>query len=476
MNPLIDSIRRAVEAAPDDVPLRLHLASLLIDEGDAAAAIVECGQVLVRDPTSADARALMTRALGQQTPASPGQSPASPDQSPSASPGSPTQRPQHPGPASDSHTRTPQNLGQPPRPDPAPGPQQPDPDSAPDPRQPGPHQPDPHQPTPEPQRGHFDWGAAEQEVSDLVEPMFVDDQSATPGTDPVDVERPSFGLSQVAGMTSVKNRINASFLAPLRSPEMRRLYGKSLKGGLLMYGPPGCGKTYIARALAGELGTGFLSISISDVLGPYIGQSEGAVHQLFQFARQNAPMVVFLDEVDTLGGRRSQTHGSAAMRSTINQLLVELDGIDSLNDAVFVLGATNQPWDIDPALRRPGRLDRTILVLPPDEQARAAIFTLHLQQRPVEGIDVRTLARRTEGFSSADIAYACDMAAERALMDSVSTGRTRMITMADLNAALGQAQPSMNSWFASARNMLEYGTDDGTHAELRSYMKGHHLL
>ncbi|MCI1747238.1 MAG: AAA family ATPase [Acidipropionibacterium sp.] len=457
MNPLIESLRRAVEAAPEDVPLRLHLAGLLLDEGDAAAAIAECGQALVTDPNSAEARALMGRALGgtaspSRTSPAPGGSASSPSQATSDRPGpGETTSPEQPAPQ---HPAAKQPT-QPPRPTPP---------ASSRPEQPG------------SQHKDFDWGAAEEEVSDLVEPMFVGDRPPELGADSLDVERPSFGLDQVAGMSSVKDRINASFLAPLRNPEMRRLYGKSLKGGLLMYGPPGCGKTYIARALAGELGTGFLSISISDVLGPYIGQSEDAVHQLFQFARQNAPMVVFLDEVDTLGGRRSQSHGSAAMRSTINQLLVELDGVDSLNDSIFVLGATNQPWDIDPALRRPGRLDRTILVLPPDEEARAGIFTLHLRSRPVEAIDVRALARRSEGFSSADIAYACDMAAERALMDSVASGSTRMIAMADLNAALKQVQPSMTSWFASARNMLEYGAEDGTHADLRSYMKSHHLM
>lgn len=463
MNPLIESLRRAVEAAPDDVPLRLHLAGLLLEEGDAAAAIAECGRALVTDPNSTEARSLMGRALGGPT--APGQT--------SPAPGGPAsvssvETSNQPGPGEASAPASPSTPPEQPAPrpssqHPAQGPR-PTPPSSSRPKHPGSPQKD------------FDWGAAEEEVSDLVDPMFVGDQPPELGADSLDVERPDFGLDQVAGMSSVKDRVNASFLAPLRNPEMRRLYGKSLKGGLLMYGPPGCGKTYIARALAGELGTGFLSISISDVLGPYIGQSEDAVHQLFQFARQNAPMVVFLDEVDTLGGRRSQSHGSAAMRSTINQLLVELDGVDSLNDSIFVLGATNQPWDIDPALRRPGRLDRTILVLPPDEEARAGIFTLHLRSRPVEAIDVRTLARRSEGFSSADIAYACDMAAERALMDSVASGSARMITMADLNAALKQVQPSMTSWFASARNMLEYGAEDGTHADLRSYMKSHHLM
>lgn len=421
-DPLIQSLGAAVESAPADVHLRLHLATLLLERGDSAAAVGHCAVALQHDPTSVVARELMQRALTA------GDAPVvATDPAPAGS----AAHPDDPAPAGD------------------PGPDGGASTTA---------------------YGEFDWGQAESDIGEVVPPMFVDGHGESPEVSAWDAERSTITLQDVGGMANVKDRLEAAFLVPMRNPELRRLYGKSLRGGLLLYGPPGCGKTFLARAVAGELGAKFISVGLADVLDMWIGQSERNIHELFQFARREAPAVLFLDEVDALGQKRSSTRNTA-MRSAVNQLLTELDGVDGGNEGVFVLAATNQPWDVDPALRRPGRLDRTVLVLPPDQEAREAILKLHLRQRPIEGIDVAAIAKQTDGYSGADLAHLCETATERALMDGARSGEVRMIGMQDMLAALKEVRPSVGPWLQSARNVVEYGAEDELYGELRDYLK-----
>src|SRR5206468_9093310 len=165
-----------------------------------------------------------------------------------------------------------------------------------------------------------------------------------------DVEVSTVRLADVGGMTEVKQRLELAFLGPLRNPQLRAMYGKSLRGGLLLYGPPGCGKTFLARAVAGEMQARFLALSIVDVLNMWLGNSEKNLHEVFEAARRNAPCVLFFDEIDALGQKRSQLRQHAG-RNVVNQLLAELDGVGDNNEGVFVLAATNHPWDVDTALR-----------------------------------------------------------------------------------------------------------------------------
>ena len=218
-----------------------------------------------------------------------------------------------------------------------------------------------------------------------------------------------------------------------------------------------------------------MSVTLSDVLDMYLGQSESNLHGVFQVARSSAPVVLFLDELDAIGLKRTLS-ASSGMRNVINQLLQELDGVSSDNEGVFVLAATNAPWDVDPALRRPGRLDRTVLVLPPDQSAREAILRHDLARRPVEGINLARLVRDTEGFTGADLAHLCESAAELAMIDSVRTGRTRMVNMKDFTSALKQIRPSAGPWFKTARNVVTYADPTGEYEELTTYMKSRRLL
>jgi SpoVK/Ycf46/Vps4 family AAA+-type ATPase len=301
--------------------------------------------------------------------------------------------------------------------------------------------------------------------------MFVEGQPEDDGgVDAWEATRETITLADVGGLEDVKHRLEIAFLGPLRNEELRQLYKKDVRGGLLLYGPPGCGKGFIARALAGDIGASFLSVSINDVLDMWIGSSERNLHEIFATARRRAPTVLFFDELDALGRKRSQLSNSA-MRTTVNQLLHELDGVGVENTDVFVLGATNHPWDVDPALRRPGRFDRTVLVLPPDQGAREAIFRTHLADRPIAGIDPRRLATLTDGFTGADIAHVCDTAAEKALSDAIRSGERRMIEMHDLEAATREVRPSAGPWFEVARNVVAFANTDGTYDELRDYMK-----
>lgn len=282
-------------------------------------------------------------------------------------------------------------------------------------------------------------------------------------------------LADVAGMESVKRRLELSFLGPLRNPEMMKMYGKTVRGGLMLYGPPGCGKTFVARAVAGELGARFLSVGIAEVLDMYLGQSERNLQAIFQAARDNSPCVLFFDEIDALGRKRSLRRESAG-RDLVNLLLSELDGVSSQNTGVFVLAATNHPWDVDSALRRPGRLDRMLLVLPPDQLARRVLIESSLRNRPQEKIDFDTLAQKTDRFSGADIVHLCEAATEVALEESLKTGNVRPIRMDDFKKSLKEIKPSTNAWFETARNYALFANEGGSYDDLLEYLKSNKLM
>jgi SpoVK/Ycf46/Vps4 family AAA+-type ATPase len=287
---------------------------------------------------------------------------------------------------------------------------------------------------------------------------------------PWEDHEPVVTLADVGGMESVKKRLDMAFLAPLKNPELVKLYKKTLNGGLMLYGPPGCGKTFIARALAGELGAKFMSIGLSDVLDMWLGESERKLHEMFELARRNAPTVLFIDEIDALGQKRSQQRHSAG-RNIVNQLLSELDSLGSDNKNLFVLSATNHPWDVDAALKRPGRFDRTILVLPPDRAARQQILSYHLTDRPTENLDLERIAEYTERFSGADLAHLCESAVESALEDSINSGSARPVQQSDFENSVILVKPSTGPWFETAKNYAMFANEGGIYDDLLGYVQ-----
>jgi AAA+ superfamily predicted ATPase len=461
-DPLLDSLRNAVAAMPDDVPLRLHLAALLLRGEQRDEAVRHLGAVLQREPGNAEALAMLTTGTpaasgptgttsgspSAQAADLPPSAPADLDLSPERSRGAPSDPNSPPGVADGGGERDHDKAG-------------------------------PASPTGDPAEG-YDWSQAEDELRDVLPTMFVGEAagSVSAGLDEAgeyDAEHTGLTLADVAGLDEVKKRLEAAFLAPMRNPELRKLYGKSLRGGLLLYGPPGCGKTFVARAVAGELGARFITVSFADLIDMFVGRSERNIHDLFEVARRNAPCVVFLDEVDAIGQKRSQLRNTP-MRSAVNQLLLELDDVASDNTGVFLLAATNHPWDVDSALRRPGRFDRTLLVLPPDGPAREGVFRFHLRDRPVAGIDLGRLSRLTDGYSGADIAHVCETAAERALLDSVSRGEPRLIGQADLEASVTEVKPSLGTWFETARNVALFANEGGAYDDLVAYLRKRRLI
>jgi AAA+ superfamily predicted ATPase len=410
----IRAARSAVEAQPDDLPARLRLAAALLESGDPRAALEQFTFALARDPANVEALNGAAAAA--------------------AAAGDATR--------AEGYQRLLRALAASPHVDPAKESDE----------------------------------SGEAGVGFLRRPRLRVARRGEPASEEWRVEKSALTLVDVGGMEAVKRRLTVAFLAPLRNPDLRKLYGKSLRGGLLLFGPPGCGKTFIARAAAGELGAKFMAVGLSDVLDMWLGESERKLHEIFEAARKSAPCVLFFDELDALGQKRTHLkhHGG---RTVVNQLLAELDGIHSEeNEGIFVLGATNHPWDVDAALVRPGRFDRRILVLPPDEAARHAILRYHLQARPIDGLDVRWIASRTADFSGADLAHLCESAAEIALEASASSAAARPITLADFQQALKDVRASTRPWFETARNYALFANDGGVFDDLLAYMRTHKML
>lgn len=286
----------------------------------------------------------------------------------------------------------------------------------------------------------------------------------------LEIEKPGYGFEAVGGMARVKDDIRMKIILPATNQELYAMYGKKAGGGILMYGPPGCGKTHLARATAGEIDAKFINIGLHHILDMWIGNSEKQLHRVFEFARANTPCVLFFDEVDALAASRSDMRQSAG-RHTINQFLSEFDGVDASNEGVLILAATNAPWHLDPAFRRPGRFDEIIFVPPPDADARVKILELFLADKPVEKVDFEKIAAKTPDFSGADLRGLVDRAVEEKIREAMKHGRPEPIRTADLLTALKRQVPTTKEWLATARNYAAFANEGGVYDDIKTYLK-----
>lgn len=304
--------------------------------------------------------------------------------------------------------------------------------------------------------------------SGLAVGSVVDEDEGGPGRSIL--EKPKIKFTEVGGLEDVKEEIALKVIYPLKNPEIYKAFGKKTGGGILMYGPPGCGKTLLARATAGEIEANFISVGISDILDMWVGNSEKNMHGLFQLARQSAPCVLFFDEIDALGANRSDMRQSSS-RALINQFLEEMDGVKYSNEGILILGATNTPWYVDPGFRRPGRFDRVIFCPPPDKKARLEIITLLLSDKPTEKLDIDSIAKITEDYSGADLRAIIDIAVESKLPESLKQNRVVPIGQADIKKAVERHKPTTKEWFSTARNYALYSNESGLYDDILKYLK-----
>jgi SpoVK/Ycf46/Vps4 family AAA+-type ATPase len=279
----------------------------------------------------------------------------------------------------------------------------------------------------------------------------------------------------IAGMDDLKKSIRLQIIEPFLNPGLFAKFRKKAGGGILLYGPPGCGKTMLARAVANECNASFLAIGISEVLSMWQGESERNLALMFEKARAQKPCVMFFDELDALAFARSKA-SSDVSRKIVNEFLSQLDGFDNQNEQVLILAATNMPWDVDPAMKRPGRFARQVFVPPPDAVARARIIELALESVPHDPIDIPAIARVTGLYSGADVDALVERAKEYVLTEYLETRRERGISQDDLVRAVSELTPTTQDWLRTAKNLVKYAGGDDSYRDLERFLKANKLV
>ena len=263
-------------------------------------------------------------------------------------------------------------------------------------------------------------------------------------------EKPSLRFADVAGLEDVKQDIRLKMIYPFEHPDLADKFGIRAGGGILLYGPPGTGKTMLAKATAGEIDATFFRISPADVLSKWVGEAEQNIKKLFDAAAAEPRSIIFIDEIEALVPAR-RDEGSSVMQRVVPQILQGVEGFDKkAGRPILLMGATNVPWQLDPAMLRPGRFDEKVYIPLPDLPARRSMLDQYLSKRPVASdVDLDQISARLEGYSGADIKYVCDRAAVIPFLQSVASGQDGQISMSVINDVLHDASPSVT------RDMLD---------------------
>jgi len=292
-------------------------------------------------------------------------------------------------------------------------------------------------------------------------PSFESDEDVLPEPLPATAK-----FSDVGGLADVKETLRKRWISPLKNPELAKAYGVNGAGGLLLYGPPGCGKSLLAEAVAGESGCRIMRVGIHDILDPYFGSSERNLFQLFDAARADAPVVLLIDHVDTIAGDRQRLRDSQA-RNLANQFLHQLQLLTDSGEPVLVIGCTDTPWHLDRAFLRPGRFGQPVFVPPPTRTERSEILRIHGATRPIGEVDYDELARSTRSFSGADLSAVFDLASSQALDAATRTGEFQPLDNEALMRARQAIHPSTTAWFRIAQKNIPRAQDDEVFAPVR---------
>ncbi len=319
-----------------------------------------------------------------------------------------------------------------------------------------------------------------KEVLDKIEVTMQDFKEALKEVEPsalreVLVEVPNVKWEDIGGLEDVKQDLKEAVEWPLKHKDVFERMGIRPPKGVLLFGPPGTGKTLLAKAVANESQANFISVKGPEIFSKWVGESEKAIREIFRKARQAAPTVVFFDEIDSIAPRRgSDIGGSGVTEKVVNQLLTELDGLEEPKDVV-IIAATNRPDILDPALLRPGRLDRIVLVPVPDKKARLDIFKVHAKNMPLaEDVDLEKLAEKTEGYTGADIEAVCREAAMIALRENLNADK---VELRHFEEALKRIRPSVRDEEMSIYKRLaeEYGrTSSAETSSKKETYSGYH--